>query len=255
MEAGRRYLAAGLSIIWLSGKAPNPDIHPHGLQQPMSGAPEGPEDDELLRWAAGHEQTTGIGIVIPEHLCVVDVDGEAGAVSLWGLIGRTPDTATGKSARGLHFWFVSPYVHRSTKLGEGLDFKAVGGYVAVAPSLHPSGVRYEWINPLIGWGGLPDAGGCDWLPDEIEAVLARKAAKPVLDPALRSATLDGLVKHLRNAQEGNRNAAAYWAGCCARDGGHSLDDALAQLVPALVHAGLPEPEARRTIRSAYNQGR
>lgn len=253
--AGRDYLSAGLSILWLSGKAPNAKIHPHGLQQPMTGVPETDDDEHLLAWAAGHPDTTGLGIVIPDHLCVVDVDGEAGAQTLWALLGRTPDTATGQSARGLHFWFVSPNVHRSTKLGEGLDFKAVGGYVAVAPSLHPSGARYRWISPLVGWGDVPGVVGCDWLPDEIEEFLAIQSARPPIAAERVGGNLSGLTKHLRNTGEGNRNSALHWAACASRDQGFPLDEALAQLVPAIVQAGLAEREAIRTIRSAYNQGR
>jgi hypothetical protein len=62
-------------------------------------------------------------------------------------------------------------------------------------------------------------------------------------------TLDGLVRTVLEAEEGNRNAALYWAARCAYDDGYSDDD-LAALRDAALTAGLTEQETDRTLTSA-----
>jgi len=58
------------------------------------------------------------------------------------LTGTLPTVKTG---RGYHVYFRSNYT-KSVKL-DGIDLKATG-YVVAPPSVHESGVIYEWINPL-----------------------------------------------------------------------------------------------------------
>ncbi len=69
--------------------------------------------------------------------------------------------------------------------------------------------------------------------------------------------LDGLARTVREAQEGNRNAALFWATCrCAErvDAGE-LEEATALPVihQAALDAGLPDAEIRATIRSGLSQ--
>lgn len=256
--AGLRYLEAGLPIIALTEKLPNPAIHPKkadgqgGLNNPFRGS----EPVTAIDWrgrsstydwpqAAAHPDTTGVGIPIPPHMAVVDIDGEEGAASFRRLVPEIPYTAVAKTARGLHLWFCSPHPHRSAKLGEKLDLKAHGGYVAAPPSRHPDGPIYEWLVPLVNDFGLAQV---DWLPDAIEDLLELRSAIPPIAPENKSGTLDGLVRHLKTTEEGNRNDALYWAACSARDDGFTLAEALTELVPAV---SLPAFEAKRTIRSAY----
>jgi hypothetical protein len=248
-EAGLGYLRASLSIIALTGKAPNGAIHVHGLKDALSNDSVPGTTYAEVDWekACKHAQTTGVGIVIPEHLCVVDIDGEEGAAAFQRLAGaRVPDTAIAKTSRGLHLWFLSPQVVRSTKLAEKLDLKGLGGYVCAPPSVHPdTGKQYEWLVPLVNEHGIVSA---DWLPEAIEEIVAERSQIFSVPRAIHGGSIDGLVRHLERQVEGNRNGALFWAACSARDDGTPIEVALTRLVPA---SGLPVPEARRTIQSAY----
>ncbi len=57
--------------------------------------------------------------------------------------------------------------NRAGRLGKGLDIRAAGGYVVAPPSLHASGLRYEWDFNQSAIAELP-------------AWLIAKASKPAL---------------------------------------------------------------------------
>ena len=64
--------------------------------------------------------------------------------------GDLPETKRAATGNGSHEVYQYPegVEIRSTagKLGEGLDVRGEGGYIVVAPSLHPNGRRYRWLN-------------------------------------------------------------------------------------------------------------
>jgi hypothetical protein len=68
-----------------------------------------------------------------------------------------------------------------------------------------------------------------------------RVTAPGLDPT------PWLAAHVARQVEGNRNNALFWAACRAAEAG-ARD--LTPLLDAAVSAGLPERQARRTIRSA-----
>lgn len=251
--AAAEYINAGLSVIALDGKLPNTDIHPHGLREPISGTVEEPEDWATVIRVFRHPRTTGVGIVIQAPYVVVDVDGEEGAVQLRDM-GVTDNDLLGtpiaKTSRGLHIWYRVEGEQRTTKLGAKLDLKGVGGYVAAPPSLHPSGVTYEWLVPWVI--------GVEDIPAPIATYLADTRAE-VEHRALRASnqqgSLDALTRHVRLLEEGNRNNGLHWAANAARDDGFAFEQAAPALLEAAVKAGLDRGEAMTAIRSAYRRGR
>ena len=50
--------------------------------------------------------------------------------------------------KGAHLYFILPPAanirNSAGRLGKGLDIRGEGGYVVAPPSLHASGLRYEW---------------------------------------------------------------------------------------------------------------
>lgn len=60
---------------------------------------------------------------------------------------------------GFHLYFTSPagvnLRSSAGRLGKGLDIKAAGGYVVAPPSLHASGLRYEWVDEANTIAGAP----------------------------------------------------------------------------------------------------
>jgi hypothetical protein len=302
-QAAVAYLNAGLSVIALTGKQPNTLFHRRGLLDAISGTVEphgdhpldsysydgcpGCADREQLERIFGHRKTTGIGIPIPEHLVVVDIDGEEGAQQ-WRDLARDeliPETPVARTGRGLHMWYFTSKIRRSTKLGPKLDLKGVGGYVAVPPSRHfdadgNEDAVYEWLAPLVGPDGMLGGGlreGFSFLPPAVEVQLdAAEALESengierhvytLFNLSLQGGcwrlhtepvppVIDGLLEAVRKAAEGNRNNMLAWATLQARDEGLKLEDALRELGAAAAEAGLTARETRTTIVQAYRRSR
>ncbi len=256
------YLQLGLSVIALTGKMPNGKVHPHGLHDAISGVPEGPDDDAVLKAVFDHPDTTGIGILTNWPYIVVDIDGEDGAVNWQSIVGDDwiPDRWVAQTGRGLHLWFAD-WEHRSTtKLADKLDLKGNGGYVAAPPSIHPDGRKYIWLLPP---GGLPPIEAPPGLVkllddkawDQEGRILTRAASKRVRHQQFQDGKwwatwgFEGLLKAVAEAEPGQRNAILYWAAYAMSEEDADIDD-LEQLHRAGREAGLTEQETRRTINSA-----
>lgn len=96
---------------------------------------------------------------------MVDFDSEA-AYRWWAQ--RNPDLAaelpTVKSGRGYHVYFRSD-LNKDKSFGK-IELKA-NGLVAIPPSMHKNGKRYEWLIPLPGnVSELPLHNPCDWNLEE-----------------------------------------------------------------------------------------
>jgi Bifunctional DNA primase/polymerase, N-terminal len=187
----------------------------------------------------------------PSGWLVVDLDSPQALVRWrWledthgGAAWRTLEQQTG---RGRHLIFVYPpeveLGNTAGRLGAGIDTRGAGGYVIVAPSVHPSGRRYRWVWP----DGHPAAPGNGCGPQEpstrqqwhlprapapapgwlVELLRQSPGAAP---PAVVTvgAVPDRLPRHLadrvREAPAGDRSAQTY------------------RLVAAAVEWGLDDPE-------------
>ena len=137
-----------------------------------------------------------------------------------------------------------------------LDIKGHGGYVCAPPSQHfdddgkPDFV-YEWLADLLDPNYGSPTCSMDWLPDPIEQVVVERSQVFRVSQERRTGKLKPLADHIRAKGSGDRNNALFWAAATARDEGHALADALAELGAAGVAAGLLPREVERTIRSAY----
>jgi hypothetical protein len=158
------YARNGWEVLPLRGKLPLiPGAHPTG--DPLRGRCKGTcgrhghgvldatsdlatVDAWWSRWP-----NANIGIRVPEHCFVLDVDprhgGDARLRELEAANGLLPATMTAYSGRGdggRHIWFTHPGGHLSAaRLPRGLDLKTHAGYVVAPPSIHPdTGGRYRW---------------------------------------------------------------------------------------------------------------
>jgi putative DNA primase/helicase len=100
-------------------------------------------------WRKFPNANIGVPTGAPSGLMAVDIDPRNGGEdSLDDLIlkyGRFPETAeqlTGGGGR--HFIFLHPGIRLLQTLSRGIDLKGDGGYIIVAPSVHPSGRVYQW---------------------------------------------------------------------------------------------------------------
>jgi hypothetical protein len=123
----------------------------------------------------------GVGLVMGPcdlgDLLALDVDGELGRATLRDLVeqhGRPPTTLTAQTGSGgIHLVYrVRPPVDQMGRSSSailnrgfaqgprwtlrGIDLRAAGGQIAVAPTVHWSGVKYRWTRPMLP-ADLPEA--------------------------------------------------------------------------------------------------
>lgn len=286
IPAALDYLAAGHHLLALTGKRPNPRYHAKpeedgvpgwSWDRSIYGLPESDEDIEAFKEVFTHPSTTGIALLIPEHVLVADVDSEPAAQLFRHLAGSDPlDTRTSKTPNGYHIWFLAPGADQSVWLGNrSLLFKGYGGYVAAPPSDHFDDEgnidgTYAWIGD---WEPI------DWLPEGIDAyikqmrenarpepnkedgrrlILKVTGAKPVsifsdrVEWAMEW-NLAGLASAIINAPEGNQNAMIAWAAMVAQEEGVPYDTAMAVLLDAALLGNHPRKRAVATIRGVYQR--
>lgn len=156
-------MQAGLRILALDGKKPNPRVHGEhwSWDDSFHGAPEGLDDYQAIYKAFTTELsgTTGIAILIPGGFLVADVDTERAAALLKALGWEaTEDSVVAQTKNGFHVWLVAPGAEANRWLGDKQEpnpnrtllFKGLGGYVVAPPSLHfnADGVQdgqYVWL--------------------------------------------------------------------------------------------------------------
>ena len=156
-----------------------------------------------------------------------------------------PDSGVSSTGGGgWHVWFRYDGPVRGKLAGTtGVDIKGHSGYVVAPPSIHPNGRAYEWISEHSA-APLPDH-----LVERVSPPQPRRL--PAVHHQVNS-RVDGLVRTVAEAGDGNRNHALFWSACRAVEGG--ADPAVfAELLHAAVQAGLPEREADRTIQSALRK--
>ena len=163
-----------------------------------------------------------------------------------------PETLTTKTAQGLHLFYRSSEPIRN-RVGwkPNLDVRGVGGFVVVPPSLHPSGIRYAFLDPSRAVSEAPAA-----LVEALKAGGERKRLIPQtsyggIDHDIIVKAFDVTASRVANAQEGTRNATLFSAACEVAEwvrAGLIHEDYLAKLVEI---SSLPEDEAIRTVMSAY----
>lgn len=210
----------------------------------LNGKDDATSDVETVRRWGSMWPDANWGVRPAPGVFVLDVDPRnGGGTSLLNLerthcrLRPTQTAATGGG--GLHIWLAYDGPVRAS-LGPGLDVKTHSGYVVMPPSLHVSGRRYSWVNEHSGIQPAPQ-----WLVELLTPPTVELRGDPNVNTAT-PARAEALLKVVREAQEGERNARLYWACCRAAECG--LDPA--PLVAAAVAVGLPEWEATNTARSA-----
>jgi hypothetical protein len=163
---------------------------------------------------------------------------------------------------GAHVWMTVPEgvtVPNSVgRLGAGLDVRGTGGYVVGPGSMGRSG-EYTF-HPRLGYTEPQP------VPEALLQLMLPPA--PVVRPQRRSMpteggtgarALDGLLRVVLAAPQGERNSKLYWAATRAwahvADGHLAAGDVEAELIGAAIQIGLGEAEARRTIASAERGAR
>lgn len=135
------YALAGWLVLALRPRGKTP-LTPHGVNDATSSV-------QVIQGWWARWPDANLGVAIPDGYAVLDFDSQD---ALWQLKaeGRElPATVRMRTARGAHFWYrIEGQVRNRVAILPGIDIRAAGGYVVVPPSIHPTGVIYEWVVPL-----------------------------------------------------------------------------------------------------------
>jgi hypothetical protein len=160
---------------------------------------------------------------------------------------RTHVTRSG----GRHLLFKPhPDVKNSAgKIERGVDTRGLGGFVIWWPAHGFTVENPGTIAPLPLWLVVA------LTPPPAPVLISSMPRCPLF--SRNDAWLRGLVRLVARAPEGQRNSILFWASCRAgeaiRDGKAAEDFVTDVLIEAAKHAGLPQREAQRTIKSGLNQ--
>jgi hypothetical protein len=246
----------------------SPGKHPltrHGLYDATTDA------DNVKRWFdTWPHANIAIATGRESDLVVVDIDlpkAEPSLVRLEDLGRALPETlAVLTGGGGRHLYFSHPHRPIPNTSGRlpgiveslpGLDVRSGGGYVVAPPSLHISSNRYEWKDPGASIKALPD-----WFKEPERAPLSALAAGPADYTGDGSAyglyVLGAELSELRAAVRGTRNHTLNRSAFAVAQvvAGGELDEhhARSELLETAVAIGLPEPESRQTLDSAFRAG-
>lgn len=256
-EEVRAAHARGWAFCRLNGKAPIDS----GWQR-AERASVGQTD----RWAQAGNVGLRTGSI--SGIAVIDDDTEDGSGTAELHLPRTVTVQTGSGKR--HYYFCHPIGGLKNSVGRlapHVDVRADGGQVVFVGSVHPdTGRPYKWVPGL-----SPSEIEIAKLPEHL---LERLRAKPVpAAPAVPaeatgqrnggSATtaqdaLDAAARRVGRASEGSRNDVlnrqAFRVGKWVGAGLLPREHAEAELLASARSGGLPEGEARATLRSGLDAG-
>lgn len=233
-----------------------------------------PDEQELHDFFSGYEDRN-LAIVTGEvsnRLLVIDFD----SLALYGVwftrIFRKASLSV-MSAQGVHVYFqliegeVAPTNGKFQIKGQNAgDIRYNGGYVVAPPSIHSSGVRYEWIAaPLltVGFSDLklerPAKASATPPPDRPAAPTAPKNGDGngnIKNPrAYAEAAITQECQKVQTAQEGTRNNQVFESAVKLAKYTNvlGLEWIRIRLINAALLSGLDFFEASRTVNSGLNR--
>ena len=259
LDAALRYAAKGWRVLPIRPGAKRPATA-HGVHD----ATNDPRAVKAI-WGGTVELGVGIACGYPGPM-VLDVDprngGDETLDTLTRTMGPIPATlAVATGGGGAHYYLRAPegYPCAAGKLGAGLDWKGLGGYVVAPPSGHPSGGAYRWATPR----GTPWALVPAWLVQlTTRAPLPEPApARPVTEG--RDARLSRAAAYLAAmppSVAGQNGHGALFAAAVALTRRFALDAADAeQLLLVAFNPRCAPPwsvkDVRRKVREAASKGR
>lgn len=161
LEYALQYAARGWRIFPLRPRSKLPLI---AKKDGGKGYKDATSDSATIErwWRACPTANIGLATGL-SGLVVLDPDGPEGLAQLHELTrqhGPLPRTLVAKTGRegGFHIIFSGSGVKSTAgnkKTGNYLDVRADGGYIVLAPSIHPSGAAYEWVNNTVPVAPLP----------------------------------------------------------------------------------------------------
>lgn len=220
-QAASSYALIGWQVFPLQ---PRTKIPPAGFHW-RDLASTDPADVER-RWRRAHDSNIGVATGPVSGFWVLDLDGPEALEALRVLEqrhGALPATVTQLTGKGEHRLFAwAEGIRNRAKIGKvGIDIRGDGGYIVVAPSIHPSGRAYAWA-PGLGPGDVPLAEAPAWLlelarpsaPEPSPAPAAvRHRAREGRASAYGEAALSRACREIAAAPQGRRDDSVYDGAC------------------------------------------
>ncbi len=168
------------------------------------------DQDIIKSWFTNSTYNLAVRTGKESGIIVIDIDGQTGRESLnnltliYGPLPSTVQQITGGG--GIHFIFKypGPGIKNKVNIAPGVDVRADGGYIVVAPSRHSSGNLYQW-EPGHASGEIPLAD----LPPWWLSFLTGENEKSMAGP--QSFQISGGI-----IPEGSRNRTLFELACSLR---------------------------------------
>ncbi len=202
-------------------------------------------------------------------LTVLDFDGDTGAAALAALEPLIPTNTprVGTGGGGIHLYFshvgerVIVWNWQGSRAGE---IRGEAGYILASPSIHPSGIPYQWLEPLSTLAPLPDSLRTAILPQNSQVFQpsndSRGGSKAVVVRGFSgNHSSIWLERALKRAQHGNRNITGLWLASQLRDDGVNQAEAgtllleYARIVGSNGAHPYSEREALASLEQAYKR--
>jgi Bifunctional DNA primase/polymerase, N-terminal len=222
-------------------------LTPHGFKDAITNP------DLVHEWWTQWPEAL-IGVPSGDKFVVVDLDLQHEDAQRWYDSNRTrlPLTRTHVTRSGGRHLLFKPTTHAACsvgKLARGVDVRGLGGYVIWWPSCGFNVLHSEALAEMPEWlvAELSKKPTAQIIP------LQRRPLPPNSEEARRK--LDGIIRTIARAQEGERNQLTFWGACrlaeMVAQSALSRSDAIAIAVEAASRSGLSRSEALRTAQSAF----
>jgi hypothetical protein len=238
-------LAARGAPVFPCGDNKSP-LTPHGFKD--ATADPAIVRDWFTRWPDAL-----VGVPTGIKFVVLDIDcGKHVEAARWYGQANLPTTRTHVTrSNGRHLLFKPDDRVRNTasKVCRGVDTRGEGGYIIWWPA---TGLQ------VMHGGALAEVPG--WLIARLNPLRPpsseRLSASRAFSDAQAHAKLNGIIRAIAGASQGERNHVAFWGACRLAEmvsrGLISGDDAIEIVAEAASRTGLPYVEARRTAKSALD---
>ena len=220
---------------------------PHGYKDASS------DPDRIAQlWRDHPGPLIGVATGAVSNVAVLDIDPGHPEAFLWWEENhpRLPRTRTYRTRHGgLHLWFryLQGVTNSQGKLAKGIDTRGEGGYAIFWFATGLECIDHTALQPWPAW--LLDA----LKPHEAPLTPSQFATlSRTVNP---DRAIEGIVRHLAGAPEGQRNGMLFWATRKLAEHGRRQPEIEAMLAPVCAGIGLIHREVRATIRSAMRWSR
>jgi len=239
LDAALAYQRAGFHVIPVEPKGKRPI-----LASWREYVERQPTEAEVRAWWATTPDAN-VALLMGRGVFALDIDGPEGEAALVAAGIELPDNAPqAATSKGRHV-FMTGVAPNSVGVLPKVDTRSDGGYVVVAPSVHPSGVVYAWVSGRILTDGIPPA------PPALLELLARPTKPAAAQAAAGVTSADWVSAALSGVGEGSRDAtcarlAGYFWGLGATE---AVVEILCQDFGARCEPPFPPDQVSKTVAS------